>query len=333
MTTVENNLLDVCGLKKTLKYTDAVQDINFNIKPFQKTAVIGETGSGKTTLLKMIAGLIQPDGGEIYFKGSKIKGPDDCLVPGHPEIAFLSQHFELFNNYYVHEFLSYKNEYNKEETNALFSLCKIDHLLHRKTHELSGGERQRIALTKQLLLKPSFLLLDEPFSNLDGINKISIKKLIEDIINHLKITCLMVSHDANEILSWAEKIYVIHKGQIVQDATPVELYHQPNSEYCAGLLGNFDLIENPSKYPLFSNIKSDHPLNKKLFIRPDYFHIEKSIESEDSYKVDKVIFNGNYSIVMIDYFDIKINAITNHFDIQNGDFVHVNFKSPVAWFL
>lgn len=77
----ENILLEVRGLKKSLKYSAAVQEINLKIKALQNTAIIGETGSGKTTLLKMIAGLIQPDAGSILFKEKKVKGPDDCLIP------------------------------------------------------------------------------------------------------------------------------------------------------------------------------------------------------------------------------------------------------------
>ena len=95
--------------------------------------------------MKLISGLEQADGGHVYFQGEKVLGSNEKLIPGHPKIAYLSQHFELFNNYYVHEFLSYNNKYSIEDTAKLFSICKIDHFLNRKTNELSGGEKQRVA--------------------------------------------------------------------------------------------------------------------------------------------------------------------------------------------
>ncbi len=325
----ENILLEVRGLKKSLKYSAAVQEINLKIKALQNTAIIGETGSGKTTLLKMIAGLIQPDAGSIFFKEKKVKGPDDCLIPGHPEIAYLSQHFELFNNYFVHEFLSYNNKYNTEDSASLFSLCKIDHLLLRKTHELSGGERQRVALAKQLLSKPSLLILDEPFSNLDGHNKTIIRNLLDQIHQQLKITCLMVSHDADEILPWADYIYVMDQGNIIQEGTAFEIYHQPISKYCAGLMGMFDLVENSFQYPLFPSLNEIK--NKRLFIRPEYLQIEKS-ENENLFLVDKVFFYGNHSIALVNYCDIKLKCFTRDFIIKKGDYVSLSFSPASLWY-
>ncbi len=329
----DNIILEISDLKKSLKNTTVVNDINMSINQLSQIGIIGETGSGKTTLLKMIAGLIQPDKGSIYFKGTKLKGPDECLIPGNDEVAYLSQHFELFNNYYVHEFLSYKNEYTIDEADVIFSLCKIKHLLTRKTHELSGGERQRIALAKQLLSKPSLLLLDEPFSNLDGNNKKLIKSLLNEINNQLKITCLMVSHDATEILSWADYIYVIDKGQVIQKGSPLEMYHKPINNYVAGLLGIFNLIENPLQYPLFETISTQPEINKKLFVRPEYLQIQKSSKADDSYRVHNVMFNGSHSILLIENNGLHLEAFSTYNDIHVGDYVNVHHMIVEPWFI
>ncbi|MFZ1312811.1 MAG: ATP-binding cassette domain-containing protein [Chitinophagaceae bacterium] len=157
------SMLKVSGISKAGKENILVSNISFTQQPLQNIAIVGETGSGKTTLLKMIAGLVQPTSGEIIFDNKKVTGPYDQLIPGHPGIAYLSQYFELRNNYWVHEVLEMANKLSDREANTIFSVCQVNHLLGRRTDELSGGEKQRIALARVLISSPKLLLLDEPF--------------------------------------------------------------------------------------------------------------------------------------------------------------------------
>ncbi|MGZ8542231.1 MAG: ATP-binding cassette domain-containing protein, partial [Chitinophagaceae bacterium] len=143
-------LLTVSGLYKSERDKFVVKNISFIQQPFQKIAIAGETGSGKTTLLKMIAGLIQPDTGKIQFENEKVVGPFDKLIPGHRGIAYLSQHFELRNNYRVEEELEAVNKLTEKQAKDLYAVCRIEQLLKRRTDQLSGGERQRIVLAKLL---------------------------------------------------------------------------------------------------------------------------------------------------------------------------------------
>lgn len=193
--------LEINNISKIQDGKWVVDDVSFSQAPFQKMAIAGETGSGKSTLLKMIAGLIQPDKGMIYFKDKHVLGPDYKLIPGHKDIAYLSQHFELRNSYRVEELLSYANKLTDEMANAIFEVCMINHLVKRKTDQLSGGERQRIAIARLLIGSPELLILDEPYSNLDLIHKNILKNVIREIGESLNITCLMVSHDPTDILS------------------------------------------------------------------------------------------------------------------------------------
>src|ERR1700754_4544564 len=133
------NILSVSNLHKQINPFFAVRDVSFVQQPLQQIAIVGETGSGKSTLLKMIAGLIQPDGGSIYFEDIKIKGPDEQLIAGHPAIAYLSQHYELRNNYRMEELLEYASKLSSKQAAELYRLCRIDHLMQRKTGQLSGG--------------------------------------------------------------------------------------------------------------------------------------------------------------------------------------------------
>src|SRR5687767_587781 len=265
-------LLTVSGLSKSEKGKFIVKGINFTQQSFQKIAIAGETGSGKTTLLKMIAGLIQPDTGEMLFENKRVVGPYEKLIPGHPGIAYLSQHFELRNNYRVEEELEAVNKLTDQEANELYSICRIEHLLKRKTDQLSGGERQRIVLARLLSAFPKLLLLDEPFSNLDAVHKSIIKSVINDISLKLKVTCIMVSHDALDILSWADRILVMKDGELIQEGTPEHIYQQPVNEYCAGLFGEYNLIHS-NHSNIFAAIPAINLNGKQLLIRPEHFSI------------------------------------------------------------
>jgi len=206
-------------------------------------AVAGETGSGKTTLLKTMAGLAQAEKGTVSFEGQRVLGPLEKLIPGHPGIAYLSQQFELPQHLRIEQVLEYANELPEEEAQELFRVCQIDHLMKRKTHQLSGGERQRIALAKLLIASPRLLLLDEPFSNLDMIHKEVLKSVIRDIGQRLDITCMLVSHDPLDTLSWADEILVLRDGKVVQQGPPMQVYQTPVDEYVAGLFGKYNLID------------------------------------------------------------------------------------------
>jgi ABC-type sulfate/molybdate transport systems ATPase subunit len=220
----------------------ALKDISFSQRKSQRLAIVGETGSGKSNLLKIIAGLVTPPSGSVYFEGRRVPGPLEQLIPGHPGIAYLSQHFELWNNYHVGEILSYANDLGPEEAAALYRLCHIDHLLERRTHQLSGGERQRIALARILVHPPRLLLLDEPFSNLDMIHKRTLKKVVADSASRFDITCILVSHDPRDILPWADELLVLRDGRLLRQGTPLDVYNRPLEEYTAALLGDYTRI-------------------------------------------------------------------------------------------
>ena len=214
-----------------------LMELNFSMQQGEKIGLMGETGSGKTTLLKIISGLIQPTSGNVFFQTKRVKGPDEVLLPGHPQIGYLSQHFELLNNYFVHEILDMHAKTTDEDAMHLYHLCKIDHLLKRKTNELSGGERQRIALAKTLISNPSLLLLDEPFSNLDGINKKIIHAVIDELFKEKNLSCIMVSHNPDEILPWADRLMILKAGAMVQLDDPASVQRKPLNPYVADIIG------------------------------------------------------------------------------------------------
>lgn len=286
------SLLQVSGTGKQVGANFAVSDLHFEMRKGQNIGIAGATGSGKSTLLKLIAGLEDADTGSILFEQQKVKGPAYRLIPGQPGIAYLSQHYELRNHYRMEELLSYANTLPQEEAQALFGICRIDHLLQRKTNQLSGGEKQRIALARLLLTAPRLLLLDEPFSNLDLIHKTILKKVLDDLAAK-GLSCIIASHDPLDLLSWADTLLILKEGKLVQQGSPQELYTRPRTVYTGALLGKHNLL--PAPIAALWNITV--PTGKHLFLRPEQFKATVTKGKGVKTVVEKVSFWGSYDEV------------------------------------
>ncbi len=321
-------LLSVSGLSRMEEGKTAVKDIHFTQRPFEQIAIAGETGSGKTSLLKMIAGLMQPTSGQIVLEGTPVKGPDEQLIPGNKNIAYLSQHFELRNNYRVHEVLDMANRLDISAANKIYAICRIEHLLQRWTDELSGGEKQRIALARLLSTSPKLLLLDEPFSNLDMLHKTMMKSVLKDACEQMRISSILVSHDAPDILSWADTVFLFKDGSIIQRGAPLDVYNRPINEYSAGLLGAYNLIDVTA----FENDANDSA-NKKLFARPENIVIDDASTGGLKGTVKNILFWGSYYTVDIAVGKQLIRTQTLHSEYTIGQEVSVGFTSKNRWYL
>lgn len=307
------DLLQVTDIRKRQGETETVQGVSFTLQRFQKIAVAGETGSGKTSLFKIIAGLVQPDSGEVLLEGKRVAGPAEKLIPGHPRIAYLSQQFELRNNYRVEEVLEYANQLSDQEAAALFEVCRISHLLKRRTDQVSGGEKQRIALARLLITHPVLLLLDEPYSNLDMIHKKILKSVVRDAGEQLGITCLLISHDPLDLLSWADEIMVIQAGKIIQRGSPVNVYQQPVNEYAAALLGKYNAWKQPGT-------------TGTQLMRPESLRIVPKESRGIPATISNIVFMGSYwdVEVMINREIITVRSATG--DYVKGEEVFVEVK-------
>lgn len=323
------SLLQVTNISFQEAGNFGLKNISFTQQPFQKLAIAGETGAGKSTLLQIIAGLVQPGSGEVRFEGQRVEGPQEKLVPGHAGIAYLSQQFELPKFLRVEQALQYANTLADGEADDLFALCQIDHLLTRKTNQLSGGERQRIALARLLLSSPKLLLLDEPFSNLDSAHKKTLKSVIAAISEQLAITCILVSHDPPDTLSWADEILVLQAGEIVQRGAPTHIYRQPVSEYVAGLFGNYNVLKGAIA-KLFAE-KAGVPLQKgKLLVRPENFRLTdagKGIKGT----VRATTFYGSYTELTVAIARTIIVVKTTERSVGAGNTVFLSLSAEDVW--
>ncbi len=319
--------LEISNISKLTDGKSVVDEVSFSQSTNQKIAIAGETGSGKSTLLKMIAGLVQPDQGMIYFNDKHVLGPDFKLIPGHPDIAYLSQHFELRNSYRVEELLTYANKLTDEMANAIFEVCMISHLVKRRTDQLSGGERQRIAIARLLIGSPKLLILDEPYSNLDLIHKNILKNIIREIGGSLQITCLMVSHDPSDILSWADQIILMKSGKIIQMGNPEEVYRYPANSYAAGLLGNYYTL-NPQLSDVFRKKAGFNETGNGLFVRPEYFKIVSETDGIEAYVKNKFFMAGFYELeIVIANTVLTIRTMQKH--PKKGDTLFIALENEV----
>lgn len=308
-----------------------LHDISFRQAEYEKIAIAGETGSGKSTLLQTIAGLVQPSAGRITFEDQQVIGPHDKLVPGHPGIAYLSQHYDLPHFLRVEQVLRYANTLQGDEADTLYEVCRISHLAQRKTHQLSGGERQRIALARLLSTWPDLLLLDEPYSNLDKGHKTLLQEVIHDITERLAITCILISHDPHDTLSWADRILVLKGGRLVQQGTPEQVYRQPTDAYTAGLFGDFNLIPT-AQSAAFSHLPGFVNKGQDVIIRPESFRVvAPGPETVKVTVLAKVFYGGHYALTVAAG-DLQITLKTRH-TAQVGDTLYLTVDPDAFWFV
>jgi ABC-type sulfate/molybdate transport systems ATPase subunit len=289
------NLLTVSGIHKHINGQAVLRNINLDISSMQRVVIAGETGSGKSTLLKIMAGLVQSDKGSVKLGTEMVKGPDYTLVPGHPGILYLSQHFELAKSLRVEQILEYANVLSATAAMRIFKICRINHLLQRRTDELSGGEKQRVAIARLLISSPVVLLLDEPFSNLDMVHKRVLKSVLDDVTQKLKITCIMVSHEPDDTLPWADQIVILKDGKIVQSGSVQEVYQRPVSEYVAGLFGRYTVLTRAHQRTLGIKAASSQP----SIARPENFAIKTKSEKGVKGTIESCRYYGSHYEVTI----------------------------------
>lgn len=295
----------------------AVEGVSFTLRQGEQLGIAGETGSGKSTLLKIIAGFEQADHGRVSFKGHRVEGPLEKLIPGHPGIAYLSQHFELRNHYRVEEILEYATLLSAAEAARIFSLCRIEHLLKRKTDQLSGGEKQRIALARLLVSSPSLLILDEPFSNLDLIHKNIIQSVIEDLQRELNISCILVSHDPTDLLSWADTILIMRQGILIQQDVPETIYRKPVDLYAAALMGK--LLAIPAE--MAARLTGEQVTKDMVYARPENIQFDSNGPVKGI--VRKVMFFGQQYVVDIEAMGIHLRIPAGKNPPQTGSSIAI----------
>ena len=298
--------------KNNLQITDegvvAVQEFNLEIKDKEFIVLVGPSGCGKSTTLRMIAGLEEISGGELYI-GDKLVND---VAPKDRDIAMVFQNYALYPHMTVYENMAFalklrhapKDEIDKKVKEAA-EILDITQYLGRKPKALSGGQRQRVAIGRAIVRDPQVMLMDEPLSNLDAKLRNQMRAEIIKLRQRINTTFIYVTHDQTEAMTLGDRIVIMKDGFIQQIGTPQEVFNHPYNLFVAGFIGTpqmnlFDakLVKNQGKYAVqLANITVElsdekqaklaangvEPQDIVLGVRPE--HIELADEGVDA-KVD-----------------------------------------------
>ena len=234
------------AVSKRFAGVSAVDSLSLDIFAGEFFALLGPSGCGKTTLLRLLAGLETLDAGRILLDGE-----DLASVPPHRRpVNMMFQSYALFPHLDVERNVAFglkQDGLPKAEIAArvadMLALVKLEGYQRRKPHQLSGGQRQRVALARALAKHPKMLLLDEPLAALDKKLRAETQFELMDLQARIDTTFVIVTHDQEEAMTVAHRIGVMHQGQLVQVATPSEIYEQPSSRWVAEFIGDVNLIE------------------------------------------------------------------------------------------
>ena len=232
--------------------TIIVSGLSLTLQQGEIGCFLGYSGCGKTTALRAIAGLEESRGGTIHLNNKRLTDKTGrhsfAVVPAKRGMGMVFQDYALFGHLSVAKNIAFGlNKWSaadkKARVNEMLSLVELTEHADKRPNELSGGQQQRVALARALAPKPKLLLLDEPFSNLDVVLRESLAMSVRDILKRTNTTAILVTHDQNEAFAIADKVGVMYKGELVQWATPSDLYHEPVSPFVAEFVGEGAMID------------------------------------------------------------------------------------------
>ncbi len=324
------NYVELRGLDKHFDDFHVSKNINLTIQKGKLVALLGPSGSGKTTILRMIAGLENPDAGEIVIGGKVVND-----VPGSERgIGFVFQNYALFRYMTVYDNIAFGLKVKKwkkadidKRVKELISLIDCEGLEQRYPSQLSGGQRQRVAFARALAPNPQLLLLDEPFAAIDAKVRLELRTWLRNMINRLGITSIFVTHDQDEAIEVADEIVVTNEGRVEQIGTPQELYSHPATPFVARFIGNSIPVEDYSQFQFYSKTSP----NSTAILRPEFISVFKKGENPqyastvEKGVVEDIIFRGSSMEVRVRLHGLLISAnrSVNEAPVQVGEVVDV----------
>lgn len=308
----------------------ASDNVSFGVEKGKLVALLGPSGSGKTTLLRMIAGLENPNSGDIYIDGKRVND----IQASKRGIGFVFQSYALFRYMTVYDNVAFglklkkmPKEQIRERVMELLELTGLAGMEKRYPNQLSGGQRQRVAFARALAPNPQVLLLDEPFAAIDAKVRTELRTWLKEMVQKLGITSIFVTHDQDEAVEVADEIIITNHGVVEQMGTPLEIYKSPHTPFVAQFIGRSSVVSEYDKLKGFERIENAD----KAVIRPEFIKISKSgkldqyISAAEEGMVTEVVFKGNRMDITIDINGISvIGERSLEKDIVNvGEKVHV----------
>jgi putative spermidine/putrescine transport system ATP-binding protein len=245
----------------------AVSDVTLDVAGGELVSLLGPSGCGKTTLLRIVAGFVVQTLGRVVIGGT----PVDHLPPARREVGIVFQNYALFPHMTIAENVAYglaargaDRATQKAEAARMLDLVRLGHLAQRLPRALSGGQQQRVALARALAVKPSILLLDEPFSALDKNLRLDMQIEVKLLQRLSGVTTILVTHDQEEALSMSDRVAVLSVGRLEQFAPPTEIYDRPGSLFVNTFVGQANRL--PGTLLSDAEVRSD--LGAVIRVRP-----------------------------------------------------------------
>lgn len=300
---------------------------NLSIAKGKITAIIGESGSGKSTLLKMLYGLLSPDEGQVQFKGDRIWGPEEKLIPGHDAMKMVTQDTDGLNVFAkvwdnIATLLPNTNVAAKEaNTNRVLKQLNINRIADKQVFFLSGGEKQRVGIARALVTQPEVLLLDEPFNQVDTSFREGLQQDIRQVVRETGLTVIMVSHDPAEVLSMADELIVIKDGEVLEAGSPKTLYQHPQNLYTARLLTNCNVLTREEAAACHIQTSKEH-----VVIYPEWARVTSSWTHKD-WTIKQILFKGSHEGLVVEKDSVVLRLINDQPDkFKEGEKVHVKVE-------
>ena len=324
----------------TIRYggEPVVTDFNLEVRNGEMVSLLGPSGAGKTTVLKTVAGLIQPDKGEIFIDGQPVHN----LPPEKRSAVMVFQKTLLFPFLNVEQNIAFglrmqgqKDANAKRRIEQILELTELNGLGRRKVHQLSGGQQQRVSLARALVLKPAVLLLDEPLSNLDANLRQQMRELIQDIQAETRITTLFVTHDQAEALMISHRVCLLLNGRLRQTGKPQELFYLPADPEVARFFGGCNFIQGRVKDGVFRSEFVNIPAPeangnghlRTATIRPEDILLSPVAKYDLHGKIAKTNFEGSATRVWVDCKDNRFVVLTSDNDFAPGQSVRIHLPS------
>lgn len=299
------------GITKKFGNNLIIPTIDLTIGDGEFITLLGPSGCGKTTLLRMIAGLEHPTTGKIFLDDEDVT----ALAPYQRDVNMVFQHYALFPHMTVEDNIRFglmmkkvpKDE-QQERIDQVLYLTQLEELRDRRPQQMSGGQQQRVAIARALVNNPKVLLLDEPLGALDYQLRKNLQLELKNLQRGLGLTFIYVTHDQEEALTMSDRIVVMNKGVIEQDATPGEIYHKPSSKFVARFIGESNFFEakdgntiavRPEKLNLC-------PEDEESTTHPEPCFFGTVVDVVFYGTIDKVFVrldNSNQTVVAYQYFD------------------------------
>ena len=311
---MENNvIIDLKNISVSFDGEQILKNINLYIRDGEFITFLGPSGCGKTTTLRIIAGFLEPDGGDVIFDGKRING-----VPPHKrEVNTIFQRYALFPHLNVAENIAFGLKLKKmpkdkidKKVEEMLSLVNLKGFGNRNINSLSGGQQQRVAIARALAVDPKVLLLDEPLGALDLKLRKDMQNELKKIQQSLDITFIYVTHDQEEALSMSDTIVVMDSGKIQQIGSPTDIYNEPKNAFVADFIGESNIVDGIMKEDkivefsghVFDCLDGGFAKNEAVdvVVRPEDVDVVPVSEGMLTGKVTSVTFKGVHYEIIVD---------------------------------